>query len=128
MITVTNPALYYRRKDGSPSEPLNAATFHQVARTMNNIIIDLERLHIADVDKSKRTDRQLISDAVQAATNSLNDLSEFLKQVQDHPKPVACLRCAGMGWTELPGDGYRRKPCTICDGVGLLEEAVILST
>src|SRR5688500_4375960 len=56
MINVTNPSLYYRRMDGTPSEPLNAATFHQIARSLNDIIIDLQGIDIANVDKSERLD------------------------------------------------------------------------
>jgi hypothetical protein len=116
----TNARLYLRKLDGSPSEPLNAATFNQIGRQLHDIIRDLERLHINHVDKAENMPRDWIDDEVRAAAHSLYHLTEMLRRVQDHPTPLTCVRCAGRGRVPNYRDIENRgKPCQLCGGSGV---------
>lgn len=108
---IAEPRLYLRRKDGTASEPINAATFHQIARQIHDITMELDRLHIANVEKSERWSRRIIYESVQDASHSLHLIQERLRQVQDNPAPYVCKWCHG-----------KRPNCEHCDGTGLVQE------
>lgn len=107
----TTPRLYLRKRDGSPAEPLNAATFHQIGRTIHDIIMDLQSLQIANSIKSERYSRGIIHAEVQGATHALHQINELLERVQDAPLPYTCTRCHG-----------KNPDCDRCGGTGLVEE------
>lgn len=122
MTTTTKPGLYLRRKDGAASEPLNAATFHQIARTITDAVLDLEGLPIASPDKRDRMDRKEIAEIVQQATGSLSNLCDTLERVQDQPAPYTCIRCHGRGFVGPLPRQEGRQTCPRCGGAGLVEE------
>jgi DnaJ-class molecular chaperone len=120
---VAKPGLYLRRQDSAPSEPINAATFHQIGRTLTASIIDLESLAIDHEVKSENASREIIAQVVAQAASSLSDLCSILEHVQDEPTPVTCPRCTGRGWIGQSIYGKERKPCERCGGSGTVEQA-----
>ncbi|CAN5878806.1 hypothetical protein BH24CHL4_BH24CHL4_10020 [soil metagenome] len=81
--------LYHRRRDGKASDPVQAAHLHMLARTIYNVIMDLESI---DTTPKSRGGQKLHKGALHlnlfSAVGELNRVEDFLSRLQDDALPI----------------------------------------